>query len=125
MLANAISASVVVLDRRRKEPRHGDIKRVVIGLLAETDHYEDPATRRSVPADEPGAVSVGLSYREIQERVRERFPGGRCTIMTVRSYARDAKLEGQTLPYRRPYSDRQRNPNASGCGFGKVELDQT
>ena len=93
--------------------RHGDLKAAVMAALAHVDHYEDRDTRRPVAPDAPGARSVGLSYREIQRRVRARYPGGRTiSILTIRSYARDAREEGREMPYRRPNSTRRR-----GTGF--------
>ena len=90
----------------RERPRRGEVKAAILALLVHVDHHEDRATRRTVAPDAPGARSVGLPYREILKRVRTRYPGGRASIMTIRSYARDAKREGVALPYRRPYSRR-------------------
>lgn len=90
----------------RERPRRGEVKAAILALLVHVDHHEDRATRRPVAPDAPGARSVGLPYREILKRVRARYPGGRASIMTIRSYARDAKREGVALPYRRPYSRR-------------------
>ena len=117
MLAGLLSAAAArrpwpwVRRRRaaRERPRRGEVKTAILALLAHVDHYEDRATRRPVAADAPGARSVGLPYREILGRVRARYPGGRASIMTIRSYARDAKQRGMAMPYRRPYS-RRRNP---------------
>ena len=93
-------------------PRRGEVKAAVLAALAHVDHYEDRETRRPVAPDAPGARSVGLSYREIQRRLRARYPAGRISILTIRSYARDARQEGWTMPYRRPNSTRRR-----GAGF--------
>ena len=90
----------------RGRPQRGEVKVAILTLLIHVDHYEDRATRRPVAPDAPGARSVGLPYREILKRVRMRYPAGRASIMTIRSYARDAKREGVALPYRRPYSRR-------------------
>ena len=91
----------------RERPRRGEVKAAILGLLVHVDHYEDRDTRRPVAADAPDARSVGLPYREILKRVRARYPGGRASIMTIRSYARDARQQGVALPYRRPYSRRR------------------
>ena len=91
----------------RKPPRRGEIKAAVMAALVHVDHYEDRDTRRLVGPDAPRARAVGLSYREIQSRVRAKHPGGRVSITTIRSYARDAKQQGAPLPYRRPYSRRR------------------
>lgn len=82
------------------------MKRTIIAALGRVDHYEDHITRRPVDAGAPGARSVGLSYKEIQQQAQVEFPGKRITLMTIRSYARDAKQQGQKMPYRRPYSKR-------------------
>ena len=91
----------------RKPPKRGEIKTAVMAALVHVDHYEDRDTRRLVDPDAPRARAVGLSYREIQRRVRAKHPGGRVSITTIRSYARDAKQQGAPLPYRRPYSSRR------------------
>ena len=90
----------------REQPQRGEVKLAILTLLVHVDHYEDRATRRPVAPDVPGARSVGLPYREILKRIRAQYPAGRTSIMTIRSYARDAKREGVALPYRRPYSKR-------------------
>ena len=84
-----------------------------MAALIHVDYYEDRNTRRPVEPNAPGARSVGLPYREIQKRVQAKHPGGKVSIMTIRSYARDAKQEGQVLPYRRPYSKRARSSGSS------------
>ena len=94
----------------RGRPRRGEVKAAILVLLTHVDHHEDRATRRPVAADTPGARSVGLSYREILKQIRTQYPGGRSSIMTIRSYARDARQQGMAMPYRRPYSSRRRNP---------------
>lgn len=91
----------------RKPPKRGEIKAAVMAALVHVDHYEDRDTRQPVGPDAPRARAVGLSYREIQRRVRAKHPGGKVSITTIRSYARDAKQEGAPLPYRRPYSSRR------------------
>ena len=93
---------------RPSKPRRGEIKAFVMEALTRIDHYEDRITRRPVDPDAVGARSVGLSYRQIREEIRARYPGIRISMMTVRSYARDAKEQGEPLPYRRPYSVRRR-----------------
>ena len=91
----------------RERPQRGEVKAAILTLLVHVDHYEDRGTRRPVAADAPGARSVGLPYRDILRRVRARYPEGRASIMTIRSYARDARQQGVALPYRRPYSRRR------------------
>ena len=92
----------------RKSPRYGELKRTIMAALTHVDHYEDRDTRRPVDPDAPGARSVGLPYREIQERLQTEYPRIKVSIMTIRSYARDAKKEGEAMPYRRPNSRRRR-----------------
>ena len=106
MLAGLLSLSAAWLPWARRRPRRGEIKTAIMAALTHADYYEDRDTRRSVEPDTPGARSVGLPYREIQKRVRAEYPGGKVSISTIRSYARDAKQEGYVLPYRRPYSRR-------------------
>ena len=106
MLAGLLSLSAAWLPWARRRPRRGEIRTAVLAALAHVDYYEDRDTRRPVEPDVPGARSVGLPYREIQKRVQAKHPGGKVSIMTIRSYARDAKQEGYALPYRRPYSRR-------------------
>lgn len=92
------------LSRRRR----GMLKRAVVAHLAYVSHYEDSLTGRPVARGTPGARSVGLSYREIKKRVEEENLGSRVAMMSIRSYARDARLEGVEMPRRRPYSRRHR-----------------
>ena len=92
----------------RKSPRYGELKTMIMAALTHVDHYEDRDTRRPVDPDAPGARSVGLSYREIQERLQREYPRIKISVMTIRSYARDAKKEGGAMPYRRPNSRRRR-----------------
>ena len=92
----------------RGRPRRGEVKIEIMAALAHVDHYEDRDTRRPVDPGVPGARSVGLSFREIQRRVRAKYPGSGVSILTIRSYARDAAQEGQAMPYRRPNSTRLR-----------------
>ena len=106
-LASLFSLAAVRFPWTREPPRHGELKAAIMAALAYVDHYEDRDTRRPTEPDAPGARSVGLPYREIQRRVRAKHPGGRVSITTIRSYARDAKQEGRPLPYRRPYSRRR------------------
>ena len=91
----------------RERPRRGEVKAAILALLVQVDHYEDRDTRRPVAPGTPGARSVGLSYREILRRIRAEYPGGRASILTIRSYARDARQSGAEIPYRRPYSKRR------------------
>ena len=110
MLGSLLSLSATWIPRRRRvvRPRRGEVKAAIMAALAQVDYYEHPDTHRPVDADTPGARSVGLSYREIQRRVRAAYPGSRkVSMMTIRSYARDAKGEGRAMPYRRPYSTRK------------------
>ena len=107
-LVGLLSLSVSWLPWVRKPLRRGERKAAIMALLVHVDHYEDRDTRRPVDRDASGARSVGLSYREIQARVRAKYPGCSVSIMTIRSYARDAKKEGQAMPYRRPHSMRGR-----------------
>ena len=106
VLTGLLSLSAA-LPWNRKPPKRGEIKAAVMAALAHVDHYEDRDTRQPVGPDAPRARAVGLSYREIQRRVRAKHPGGKVSITTIRSYARDAKQEGAPLPYRRPYSSRR------------------
>ena len=108
LLVGLLSLSTALLPWVRKLPRDGECKTAIMAALAHVDHYEDRDTRRTVDRDASGARSVGLSYREIQERVRAKYPGRGVSIMTIRSYARDAKKEGLAMPYRRPNSMRRR-----------------
>ena len=107
VLASMFSLSALRFPWVRKTPRRGELKAAILTALVHIDHYEDRDTRRPVEPDAASARSVGLSYREIQRRVRAKYPGGNVSIMTIRSYARDAKLEGWTMPYRRPNSTRR------------------
>ena len=100
------SLSTVWLPWIRKHRQRGDLKREIMAALAHVDYYEDRNTQRPTDPDDPGARPVGLSYREIQRRLRVRHPRGKVSIMTIRSYARDAKQEGHVMPHRRPYSKR-------------------
>ncbi len=113
-LASLFSLSAVRFPWVRETPRRGELKAAIMAALAHVDCYEDRDTRRPVGPDAPGARSVGLSYREIQRRVRARYPGGRVSILTIRSYARDAKEEGWAMPYRRPNSMRRRETGFRG-----------
>ena len=106
MLAGLLSSSAAWLPWVRRRPRRGELKTAIMAALTHVDYYEDRDTRRPVDPDTPGARSVGLSYREIQRRVQVEHPGGKVSIMTIRSYARDAGQEGRAMPYRRPYSKR-------------------
>ena len=112
VLAGLLSSPTVWPPWVRRRPRRGELKVAIVSLLTHVDYYEDRHTCRPVDPDTPDARSVGLSYREILRRVRAELPGGSVSIMTIRSYARDAKLEGHVMPYRRPYSRR------SARGFG-------
>ena len=107
-LVGLLSLSTSWLPWVRKPPQRGECKTAIMAFLVHVDHYEDRDTRRPVDRNAPGARSVGLSYREIQERVQEKYPGRSVSIMTIRSYARDAKKEGRAMPYRRPNSMRGR-----------------
>ena len=107
-LVGLLSLSTSWLPWVRKPPQRGECKTAIMAFLVHVDHYEDRDTRRPVDRDAPGARSVGLSYREIQERVQEKYPDRSVSIMTIRSYARDAKKEGRAMPYRRPNSMRGR-----------------
>ena len=113
MLAGLLSLSAAWLPWTRRRLRRGEIKTAIMAALTHTDYYEDRDTRRLVEPDAPGARSVGLPYREIQKRVRAEHPGGKVSILTIRSYARDAKQEGHVLPYRRPYSRRREGDSDS------------
>ena len=113
MLAGLLSLSAAWLPWTRRRPRRGELRAEVMAALTHVDYYEDRDTHRQVESDVPGARSVGLPYREIQKRVQAKYPGGKVSIMTIRSYARDAKQEGYVLPYRRPYSRRTRNSGSS------------
>ena len=106
-LASLLSLSPAWWPWVRKTPRHGELKMAIVAALTHVDHYEDRDTRRPVDPDASGARAVGLSYREIQRRLQAKYPGGRVSIMTIRSYARDAKKEGWAMPYRRPNSRRR------------------
>lgn len=110
MLASLLSLSMAWMPQRRGDPpRHGEVKAAIMAALVEVDYYEDRDTRRPVDANTPGARSVGLSYREIRRRVRAAYPGGgKVSMTTIRSYARDAKEDGRAMPYRRPYSTRSK-----------------
>ena len=108
VLAGLLSLSTAWWPWVRKTPRHGELKTVIMAALTHVDHYEDRGTRRRVDPDASGARSVGLSYREIQRRLQAEYPGRRVSIMTIRSYARDARREGRAMPYRRPNSMRRR-----------------
>ena len=112
MLMGLLSLSTTLPWLRRPAQR-GEIKTAIMADLVHVDYYEDRDTRQPVDPDAPRARSVGLSYREIQRRVRAKHPGGRVSITTIRSYARDAKQEGRPLPYRRPYSRRRTGGSGS------------
>ena len=107
VLAGLLSLSTAWWPWVRKTPRHGEIKASIMAALTHVDHYEDRDTRRPVDPEASGARSVGLSYREIQRRLQAEYPGRRVSIMTIRSYARDARREGRAMPYRRPNSMRR------------------
>ena len=107
-LASVFSLSAARFPWLRRTPRRGELKAAIMAALAYVDHYEDRNTRRPMEPDAPGARSVGLSYQEILRRVRARYPDSRVSILTIRSYARDAKQEGWAMPYRRPQSTRRR-----------------
>ena len=107
-LASLFSLSAMRFPWIRRTPQRGELKAAIMAALAYVDHYEDRDTRRPMEPDVPGARSVGLSYREIQGRVRARYPDSRVSILTIRSYARDARREGWAMPYRRPNSTRRR-----------------
>lgn len=98
--------------RRFGRRQRGVIKNSVMAYLTHIDHYEDSATGRHVTAETPHARSVGWSYRQIKERVEAEYPGSRVSMMTIRSYARDAKQEGLAMPRSRPYSKRVGNGGA-------------
>ena len=112
MLTGLLSLSAALPWVRKPPPRRGEVKAAIMAALVHVDHYEDRNTHRPVDPDSPGARSVGLSYREIQRRVRAEHPGGKVSITTIRSYARDARSQGHPLPYRRPYS--RRRPSRPG-----------
>ena len=107
MLVSLLSSSTAWLPWIRRRPQRGELKEAIMAALTHVDYYEDRNTHRPVDPDASGARSVGLSYREIQRRVRAEHPGGRVSIMTIRSYARDARQEGYVMPRRRPYSKRR------------------
>ncbi len=107
-LASLFSLSAAKFPWIRRAPMRGELKAAIMAALAYVDHYEDRNTRRPMEPDAPGARSVGLSYQEILRRVRARYPDSRVSILTIRSYARDAKQEGWAMPYRRPQSTRRR-----------------
>ena len=111
VLASLLSLSALwAPGRRRAPPRRGEIKAAVLAALVEVDYYEDRDTGRPVDPGARGARSVGLSYREIQRRVRAAYPGGaKVSMKTIRSYARDAKQNGSAMPRRRPYSARRKS----------------
>ena len=113
-LASLFSVSAARFPWIRVPPRRGELKTAIMAALAHVDHYEDRDTRGPVGPDTPGARSVGLSYQEIQRRVRAQYPGGHVSILTIRSYARDAKQEGWAMPYRRPNSMRRRETGLRG-----------
>ena len=110
-LASLLSLSALWMPRRRAAPpRRGAVKEAILAALVQIDYYEDRDTRRPVDPGARGARSVGLSYREIQRRVRAAYPGGgKVSMKTIRSYARDAKQDGYVMPRRRPYSTRSRS----------------
>ena len=85
----------------------GKMKQAILAALQRVDRYEDHLTQKTVEEAAANARSVGLSYKEIQTAMHDQFPGRWIPLMTIRSYARDAKQEGLELPYRRPYSRRQ------------------
>ena len=91
-----------------RKPARGVLKKSVLAALVYVDHYEDPINNRPAPADAPNARSVGLSYGEIRARLQAEYPGSAISMMTIRSYARDAKEQGVLMPRRRPYSLRLR-----------------
>lgn len=99
---------VGVLPLGRLPAERGAAKKAILAALAEVDYWEDRATGRPVDVHTPGARSVGLSYRDIQKHVQAKHPDIRVSMMTIRTYARDAKEAGQVLPGRRPYSQRRR-----------------
>ena len=90
----------------RERTERGRLKTAVMAALAHVDYYEDRISGQAVAPNAAGARSVGLSYREIKQRVESEHPGNRVSMMTIRSYARDAKHNGRTMPGRRPYSRR-------------------
>ena len=106
-LSGLLAMRMPWLPWNRRRPRRGEVKTEIMAALSHIDHYEDRDTRRPVDPNAPGARSVGLSFREIQRRVRAKYPGSGVSILTIRSYARDAAQGGQTMPYRRPNSARQ------------------
>lgn len=110
LLAGLLSLSALWMPGRREaRPRRGAVKEAIMAALVHVDYYEDRDTRRPVDPGTPGSRSVGLSYREIQRRVRAAYPGGgKVSITTIRSYARDIKQDGHAMPYRRPYSARRK-----------------
>ena len=112
VLSSLLAMRVPWLPWSRRHPRRGEIKTEIMAALSHIDHYEDRDTRQPVDPGTPGARSVGLSFREIQQRVQAKYPGRGVSILTIRSYARDAAQGGQAMPYRRPNSARQ--PKTSG-----------
>ena len=113
LLTGLLSLSAAWAPSTRRRPRRGELKTAIMAALAHVDYYEDRDTRRPVEPNAPGARSVGLPYREIRKRVRVEHPGGKVSIMTIRSYARDARQKGYVLPYRRPYSRRRTRDSGS------------
>ena len=99
----------------RERTERGRLKTAVMAALAHVDYYEDRFSGQAVAPNASGARSVGLSYRQIKQRVESEHPGNRVSMMTIRSYARDAKYDGRTMPCRRPYSRR----------FGKTRPSST
>lgn len=84
------------------------IKQVAIAYLTMIDHYEDPTVRgRHVDATHLGAISIGLPYTEILERIKAECPDNDTTMNSVYFYNSALKRgtpghEGHQLPDKRP-----------------------
>ena len=85
------------------------IRQTAIDLLTHVDHHEAGYKGPRVPAETPGARSVGLPYSEIMDRVRNLHPTSKTTVPDLRWYACQVRseapgYEGLRLPQRRPRS---------------------
>jgi hypothetical protein len=95
------------------------VRKAALDFLCVVDHYESKALPYGRPdnrltAEQASAVdrstvrSVGLSYGEILDRLREQFPAAATTVGCLRWYCSQVRdesplfEEGHVLPQRRP-----------------------
>lgn len=93
----------------KSSKRDTTIKDRAVQLLCFVSHYEDVDLKCEVDSDYPAAGSVGLSYADILDKIKDEFPDCGTNISCLRWYAvqirnRQKGYGDRTLPRRRPRS---------------------